>query len=68
MLLINKNDVIDLGNLLKYCTWDELIRVIPSIDTNDFSRRAMSQCLTEDYCRGWNDCYDAIMKRLEELK
>lgn len=68
MLLINKNDVIDLGNLLKYCTWDELIRVIPSIDTNDFSRRAMSQCLTEDYCRGWNDCYDAIMKKLEELK
>lgn len=68
MLLINKNDVTDLDNLLKYCTWDELIRVIPSIDTNDFSRRAMSQCLTEDYCKGWNDCYDAIMKKLEELK
>ena len=67
MLLINKNDVTDLDNLLKYCTWDELIRVIPSIDTNDFSRRAMSQCLTEDYCKGWNDCYEAIMKKLEEL-
>lgn len=30
--------------------------------------RVMSQCLTEDYCKGWNDCYDAIMKKLEELK
>ena len=38
------------------------------IDTDDFSRRTMSQCLTEDYCKGWNDCYDAIMKKLEGLK
>jgi hypothetical protein len=38
------------------------------IDTDDFSRRTMSQCLTEDYCKGWNDCYEAIMKKLEELK
>lgn len=36
------------------------------IDTDDFSRRTMSQCLTEDYCKGWNDCYEAIMKKLEE--
>lgn len=36
------------------------------IDTDDFSRRTMSQCLTEDYCKGWNDCYKAIMKKLEE--
>ena len=68
MLLINKNDVTDLGNLLKYCTWDELIRVIPSIDTNDFSRKSMKRCLNEDYCKCWNDCYDAIMKKLEELR
>ena len=39
-----------------------------TVDTNSFSRRTMSQCLTEDYCKGWNDCYDAIMKKLEELK
>lgn len=38
------------------------------IDTDDFSRRTMSQCLTEDYCKGWNDCYEAIMKKLEGLK
>ena len=38
------------------------------IDTDDFSRKTMSQCLTEDYCKGWNDCYDAIMKKLEGLK
>lgn len=38
------------------------------IDTDDFERRVMSQCLTEDYCKGWNDCYDAIMKKLEGLK
>lgn len=38
------------------------------IDTDDFERRVMSQCLTEDYCKGWNDCYEAIMKKLEELK
>ncbi len=37
------------------------------IDTNDFSRRTMSQCLTADYCRGWNDCYDAIMQKLKEM-
>ena len=36
------------------------------IDTDDFERRVMSQCLTEDYCRGWNDCYDAIMKKLRD--
>lgn len=23
---------------------------------------------TEDYCKGWNDCYEVIMKKLEELK
>lgn len=22
---------------------------------------------TEDYCKGWNDCYDAIIKKIEEL-
>jgi hypothetical protein len=38
------------------------------IDTDDFERRTMSQCLTEDYCKGWNDCYEAIMKKLEGLK
>lgn len=38
------------------------------IDTDDFERRVMSQCLTEDYCKGWNDCCDAIMKKLEGLK
>ena len=37
------------------------------IDTDDFSRRTMSQCLTEDYCKGWNDCYDAIMRELDGL-
>ena len=52
MLLINKNNVIDFGDLLKYCTWDELIRTTPSVDTDDFSRKTMSQCLTEDYCKG----------------
>lgn len=36
------------------------------IDTDDFERRVMSQCLTEDYCKGWNDCYDAIMKKLRD--
>ncbi len=48
------------------CAYD--IQNAPMIDTDDFSRRTMSQCLTEDYCKGWNDCYDAIMKKLEELK
>lgn len=38
------------------------------IDTDDFSRRTMSQCLTEDYCKGWNDCYEDIMKKLETTK
>ena len=45
----------------------QLIDNQPTINTDDFSRRTMSQCLTEDYCKGWNDCYDAIMKRLEGL-
>lgn len=48
------------------CAYD--IQYAPTIDTDDFNRRTMSQCLTEDYCKGWNDCYDAIMKKLEELK
>lgn len=48
------------------CAYD--IQNAPTIGTDDFSRRTMSQCLTEDYCKGWNDCYDAIMKKLEELK
>lgn len=48
------------------CAYD--IQNAPMIDTDGFSRRTMSQCLTEDYCKGWNDCYDAIMKKLEELK
>ena len=46
----------------------QLIDNQPTINTDDFERRTMSQCLTEDYCKGWNDCYDAIMKKLEELK
>lgn len=45
----------------------QLIDNQPMINTDDFERRVMSQCLTKDYCKGWNDCYDAIMKRLEEL-
>ena len=30
----------------------------------DFERRTMSQCLTKDYCDGWNNCYDDIMSKL----
>jgi hypothetical protein len=48
------------------CAYD--IRYAPTINTDDFERRVMSQCLTEDYCKGWNDCYEAIMKKLEGLK
>lgn len=47
------------------CAYD--IQNAPTINADDFSRRTMSQCLTEDYCKGWNDCYEAIMKKLEEL-
>ena len=46
----------------------QLIDNQPTINTDDFERRVMSQCLTKDYCKGWNDYYDAIMKKLEELK
>lgn len=46
----------------------QLIDNQPAINTDDFERRVMSQCLTKDYCKGWNDCYEAIMKKLEELK
>ena len=46
----------------------QLIDNQPTINTDDFSRRTISQCLTEDYCKGWNDCCDTIMKKLEELK
>lgn len=46
----------------------QLVDKQPTINTDDFNRRTMSQCLTKDYCEGWNDCYDAIMRKLEELK
>ena len=48
------------------CAYD--IQNAPMIDTDDFSRRTMSQCLTEDYCKGWNDCYEDIMEKLEAMK
>ena len=32
----------------------------------DFGRRTMSQCLTKDYCDGWNDCYDDIISKLNK--
>lgn len=48
------------------CAYD--IQNAPTIDTDDFSRRTMSQCLTEDYCKGWNDCYEDIMEKLETMK
>ena len=58
-------------DLSKFCdnevTARQLIDNQPTINTDDFERRVMSQCLTEDYCKGWNDCYDAIMKKLEGL-
>lgn len=46
----------------------QLVDKQPTINTDDFSRRTMSQCLTEDYCKGWNDCYEHIMKELSKLK
>lgn len=71
MKLINPNYLMDIiiNEPVTYgyvCAYD--IRNAPTIDTDDFSRRTMSQCLTKDYCKGWNDCYDAIMKKLEGLK
>jgi len=48
------------------CAYD--IQNTPMVDTDDFSRRTMSQCLTKDYCKGWNDCYEHIMEELSKLK
>ena len=71
MKLINPDYLMDIiinePEAYRYvCAYD--IQNAPMIDTNDFSRRVMSQCLTKDYCNGWNDCYDAIMKKLGGLK
>lgn len=33
---------------------------------DNFERRTMSQCLTRDFCDGWNACYDDIIVKLSQ--
>lgn len=70
MLLLDLETDQDKGDYGELCenkgareTIECVIAEISNMPTIEIDRRVMSQCLTQDYCKGWNDCVDSILRK-----